>query len=183
MRPSVILFALSASRIVASPFVAAAVVTGRYLLALVLCAGAGVTDALDGYLARRWNATSRWGADLDSIGDKALVSVAYLSLGWTGDMPLWLVVLVFSRDVLILAAAMMLRRFAGVESFEHSLWGKIATQIHVLTLAMVMLRGAVSASGVALAASVLIWLAGAGTLWSGIDYAIRGARLACQSRN
>ena len=183
MKSTTFLNALSASRLVLTPLVAFAVVTGRYWTALVLCLAGGITDALDGYLARRWNAMSNLGANLDAIGDKALVSVTYLSLGWTGDVPWLLVALVFGRDLMILSGVAALSRFAGVSEFRHATWGKIATQIHVVTLAMVMLNGAMPGPTMAGLASGLIWLAGAGTVISGIDYVFRGVRLARAQRD
>jgi cardiolipin synthase len=183
MKPTTFLTALSASRLVLTPLVAFAVVTGRYWAALILCLAGGITDALDGYLARRWKATSNLGANLDAIGDKALVSVTYLSLGWADDVPWLLVALVFGRDLMILSGAAALSRFARVSEFRHSTWGKIATQIHVVTLGVVMLNGAMPGPTLARLASGLIWLAGAGTVISGVDYAIRGVRLAEAQRD
>ncbi len=178
MSSKTILTALSASRLVIAPVVALTILAGRYRTALVLCLIGGITDALDGFLARRWRATSSAGANLDSFGDKALVSLTYLSLGWVGDVPWWLVVLALGRDLMILGGALALRRFAGVTEFKHSVWGKLATQINLVTLAVVLLNGAMPGPGLQRVTSGLILLAGAATLWSGIDYVFRGIRLA-----
>jgi len=183
MQPSTIPTAVSALRLILAPCVAAAVLAGQYWTALFLCLGAGITDFLDGYLARRLRAISRAGAYLDPISDKVLVSVTYVALGWTGDIPWWLVALVLSRDLLTLVAAVALHSFTGVKDFEPSNLGKLATGIHVVTLATVILNGAITGPVIQLAASSLIWLAGVCTLWSGVDYAVRGFRLALGRRN
>jgi len=78
---------------------------GWILLAAGLFAVAAVTDALDGYLARRLNARTALGAALDPLADKALLSGAYVVLAWQGVLPVWLGVLVVGRDLAILAAA------------------------------------------------------------------------------
>src|SRR5579883_2909018 len=101
--------------------------------ALALFAAAAVTDALDGALARRFGWTSTAGAYLDPIADKALLSGLYLTLAVTGDIPWWLVGLIFGRDLLILAAAGLALLFTRLRAFPPSLWGKVSTIFQVLT--------------------------------------------------
>jgi cardiolipin synthase len=149
-------------------------VTGRWRAAAVLLAAAAVTDGLDGFLARRWNVSTRLGAYLDPIADKALLSGAFLALGIAGALPWWLVGLVFGRDVLILAGSLVAMCWKRRRDFPPSVWGKLSTLVQVLTAAVAVLARAWPEWGLAPAVAILMWLAAAATLWSGLDYA-RGA--------
>jgi cardiolipin synthase len=177
MRAATIPNVLTVLRLVAAPWIAWAILDGAYWTAVAVLALAGATDALDGYLARRLRATSRAGAYLDPISDKILISVVYVCLAWAGDVPWWLVALVFGRDLLILAAAGAIRARTGIRDFPPSVWGKLATLIHIVTVGTVMLARASQTVWAQEPISVLIWVAGTATVWSGIDYAVRGARL------
>jgi cardiolipin synthase len=83
------------------------IVTGRYGLAFVCFVAAGITDGVDGYLARRWNQRTELGAYLDPLADKALLVSIYVTLGIVGHLPSWLVILVVSRDVMIVGAVIL----------------------------------------------------------------------------
>jgi cardiolipin synthase len=89
----------------------------------------GITDGLDGWIARRWNAQSRLGAMLDPIGDKLLLSGSFLTLALDGAMERWLAVLVLGRDLVILlfAAGVLLLFSKKRTEFPPSWWGKAST--------------------------------------------------------
>ena len=76
-------------------------------VAFVLFLVAGVSDAVDGFLAKRFGMTTELGAYLDPLADKALIVSIYLTLGINGDIPRWLVILVVSRDILIVGGIML----------------------------------------------------------------------------
>lgn len=80
-------------------------VEGRYGTALCLFAAMGISDAVDGYLAKRYHWDSTVGKYLDPLADKAMLVSAYLTLGWLGVLPGWLVALVILRDVVIVSGA------------------------------------------------------------------------------
>ena len=84
-----------------------AIMTGWMLAAFLLFLAAGVSDAIDGYLAKRFAMTSELGAYLDPLADKALIVSIDVTLGVSGDIPRWLVLLVVSRDVMIVAAVLL----------------------------------------------------------------------------
>lgn len=104
----------------------------EWVWALWLMALAALTDALDGWLARRLGANSRRGEVLDPIADKALLSGAFLALVLNGTVELWLAVLVIGRDVLILAMAGGALLRASRRRFPPSLWGKASTVFQAL---------------------------------------------------
>lgn len=122
---------LTVLRLTLVPFVVRELWRGNYRLALVLLFVAGATDALDGYLARRFNWTSRFGAYLDPVGDKLLLVSVYLVLGLKDVVPRWLMWLVLGRDALILTMVAIALLFTQVRSFPPSIWGKLSTVIQI----------------------------------------------------
>src|SRR5258707_1786474 len=99
----------------------------RYELALGILVAAGVSDALDGLLARRLNQRTPLGAYLDPIADKLLLSSSYFILALKGKIAWWLTILVLGRDVLILVACAVILITVGYRPFPPSIWGKAAT--------------------------------------------------------
>ncbi|HZT28968.1 MAG TPA: CDP-alcohol phosphatidyltransferase family protein [Bryobacteraceae bacterium] len=169
--------AVTLFRMVLVPFILGAILEGEHLRALALFAAAAVTDALDGALARRFGWTSTAGAYLDPIADKALLSGLYLTLAVTGDIPWWLVGLIFGRDLLILAAAGLALLFTRLRAFPPSLWGKVSTIFQVLTAVAWMARNVTQSGVVEALAAALIWPTAAMTIWSGFHYGWRGFRM------
>ena len=100
---------ITLGRILLVPVVVWAIASGpRYMwIAFVLFLVAGVSDAVDGYLAKRFHMTTELGAYLDPLADKALIVSIYLTLGINGLIPGWLVILVVSRDIMIVGAVML----------------------------------------------------------------------------
>jgi cardiolipin synthase (CMP-forming) len=136
----------------------------EYRTALVLFAIAGLTDFLDGLAARKFGSTSRLGAALDPVADKALLSGAFLTLALTGAIETWVAVVVLGRDVLILAAAGVLYLAKSRHSFPPSVWGKIST---VVQIAFVLVVAGQVDGGIFLA---LKWATVALAVVSGADY-------------
>ncbi len=89
------------------PIVVWAISSGEMWVAFVLFLAAGVSDGVDGYLAKRFGMTSMLGAYLDPLADKALIVSIYVTLGINGVIPGWLVILVVSRDIMIIGAVML----------------------------------------------------------------------------
>jgi cardiolipin synthase len=99
---------ITLGRILLVPIVVWAIATpGAMWIAFVLFLAAGVSDAVDGFLAKRFAMTTELGAYLDPLADKALIVSIYLTLGINGDIPRWLVILVVSRDIMIVGAFML----------------------------------------------------------------------------
>ncbi len=98
---------ITLGRILLVPVVVWAIVSGAMLTAFALFLVAGVSDAVDGYLAKRFKMTSELGAYLDPLADKALIVSIYVTLGIAGNIPRWLVILVVSRDIMIVGAVML----------------------------------------------------------------------------
>jgi cardiolipin synthase (CMP-forming) len=98
---------LSALRLALAPFAAWAVLRDHDTAALAAFAVAGVSDLLDGYIARKYGFTSLFGARLDPIADKLLMLFCFVALLQIGAVPFWLVVLVLARDLLIAGGAIL----------------------------------------------------------------------------
>lgn len=94
-------------RILLVPVLVWAIAAGEMLAAFILFVVAGISDAVDGFLAKRFGMTSEIGAYLDPLADKALIVSIYVALGVTDAIPRWLVILVVSRDIMIVTAVML----------------------------------------------------------------------------
>jgi cardiolipin synthase len=157
-----------------APLAVRAILLGQSRQALGIFLAAAITDLLDGLVARRLDCSTRLGAYLDPVADKALLSSVYLALGISGGLPWWLVGIIFGRDILILAGAGVAFLLTRRREFAPSLWGKLSTWIQVMTAATVMVARAWPGSGLERWAGILAWPTAAITIWSGLDYA-RGA--------
>ena len=98
---------ITLGRILLVPIVVWAIASGAMWIAFVLFLVAGVSDAVDGFLAKRFDMTTELGAYLDPLADKALIVSIYVTLGINGLIPRWLVILVVSRDIMIVGAIML----------------------------------------------------------------------------
>ena len=99
---------ISLVRLLATPLIVWLVLSGEWTWSFFLFVAAGVSDAIDGFIAKRFNAATKVGAYLDPIADKVLLVAIYVAMGVSGLLPLWLVILVVSRDFLIVGGALLL---------------------------------------------------------------------------
>ncbi len=102
---------LTFARIFMTPWIGWAIVERNWSWALPMLFYTGMSDAVDGWLARTLKQQTALGAKLDPIADKLLLACVYLALGWCGELPWWLVGLVFARDLGILALAWYALRY------------------------------------------------------------------------
>jgi cardiolipin synthase len=98
---------ITLGRILLVPIVVWAIASGRMQLAFLLFLAAAISDAVDGFLAKRFGMTTELGAYLDPLADKILIVSIYVTLGITGVIPLWIVILVASRDFMIIGAIIL----------------------------------------------------------------------------
>ena len=171
---------LTILRIILIPGFVLLVVYGYLGWALVVFLTAGVTDALDGLIARRTGQRTALGAWLDPMADKLLLVTTFVvltlpSVPLTNHLPLWLTVFVISRDVVIVGVVAIVTLTAGPRQFRPSILGKLATATFILTTVVVMFfnyRGEQS-----IAVEVMVWLSLILTVLSAADYFIRLRRL------
>jgi cardiolipin synthase len=132
---------LSLARLLAAPYLFWLLWRGHFQTALLVMFLAGITDALDGFLARRLKVSSRIGEVLDPIADKVLLSGAFAALWLNGAIEGWLAALVLGRDALILAAAGIALLFSKApRRFPPSIWGKLSTIVQMALVVIVTAR-------------------------------------------
>ena len=119
-------------RLTLVPFAVRAILAGQHKRALTLVLIAGLTDVIDGTLARHFGMATDVGAYFDPIVDKCFLSAVYISLAVVSKVPRWLVIEIFTRDVLILGACGAAMLFAGARRFPPSVWGKASTFLQIL---------------------------------------------------
>lgn len=143
MRPLTLPNFITFTRMAMVPVFVIAVSDKDFRLALWIFVIAGLTDAFDGFLARRMDMQSRFGAYLDPIADKMLITVAYIALtfpqGQAVVIPLWLTILALFRDFVIMMVAGVLYMVEGLREFPPSPLGKATTFAQVATVAVVLL--------------------------------------------
>lgn len=146
-------------------------VWGHHAGALLCFALAGLSDGLDGYLAKRYGWTSRVGAVLDPLADKLLLVATYVTLAWLGALPAWLVVLVLLRDVVIVVGATLYNALIERLQPEPTPLSKLNTLAQIiLALAVLVDLGVWSLpEGVV---TVLIAAVLATTVASGVQYVL-----------
>jgi cardiolipin synthase len=122
---------------------------GRFLTALAVFIIAGITDGLDGLLARRFNQKSQLGTILDPIADKLLLVTAYIVLSLPQispnpiprhfPVPFWVTAAVISRDLFIVIGAAAINMVTGFKKFRPSLLGKINTTVQIISVALILI--------------------------------------------
>lgn len=169
MSPSIIPNILTVGRILAVPPLVYLLLSGNYFWALVLALAAGVSDLLDGWLARRFGWQSRFGGFADPLADKLLMLASYLTLAWLGELPWWLVAVILSRDLVIVCGGVIYHvRFEPVTADPTQL-SKFNTFCQVLLMWAVLVRLA----GVPLPMELqqgLVWLVAALALLTLVQY-------------
>jgi cardiolipin synthase (CMP-forming) len=153
---------------------------GRPGWALVVFAFAGVTDALDGLIARRAGQKTSLGAWLDPMADKLLLVTTFVMLtipqtDLVVRFPLWLTILVISRDVVIVITVAIVNIVMGVRTFHPSIWGKIATGTYLVTCVVVMWFNFLGRDSILV--DVGVWTSLGITMVSGFHYIWHASRI------
>jgi len=146
-----------------------------YFLALVLFVGAAVTDALDGFLARTLRQKTTLGSYLDPIADKLLLSSSFVTCAILKLIPVWLAVLVISRDIIISLGILVLIVNSFAIEISPTVISKWTTLAQILTIGLVILFQVIGQKIVPL--PLVFWATGILTIASGIDYVSKGFHL------
>ncbi len=149
--------------------IAGLLLSDRYVQALALFAVAGGSDALDGFLARRYGWTSRFGSLFDPLADKLLLVTSFICLSITQLLPVWLALVIFLRDLLILLGAGLFRMLAGPAQFAPSRLGKLSTLLQMVLVVCLLLEMSL-VPALAPVRWPLSWLVLVVTLGSGVQY-------------
>ncbi|MDB5403908.1 MAG: hypothetical protein QOF70_4189 [Acetobacteraceae bacterium] len=142
--------------------------------AFLLFVAAGVSDALDGWLARRYGGNAI-GALMDPVADKALLVTMYITLATVGALPAWLAILVVFRDLLIVGGICVLAVLGHAVTIRPLYISKLNTVVQILLIGVTLLQGGFG-FGIPGLADVLTWCVMATTLASGATYVWKAAR-------
>lgn len=144
---------LTVFRMVLIPIFVSLLFYQRFLLALVVFIAAGITDGLDGLLARRFHQQSQLGTILDPIADKLMLVTAFVVLSMRSvfpqplpkhlPVPFWVTVAAISRDVFIIVGAAAINMMTGFRGFRPSLLGKINTTVQIIAIAAIIFAASV----------------------------------------
>lgn len=140
----------------------------NFISALLLFLVGGLSDGLDGFLARRYHWQTDLGVILDPMGDKLMMLAAYLLLGWHNLLPWWLVGLVIFRDLIIVAGTLLYRKFVGEAKLKPLFISKLNTTVQIVLVLIVMLSQIINIHSLII--DSFIWLVTATTLLSGYAY-------------
>jgi cardiolipin synthase (CMP-forming) len=162
---------LTISRICLAPFLISAILERRFQLSFVLFVVAGLTDALDGGLARILKQRTVLGQYLDPVADKLLLSTLFLVLTHMSLIPTRVTVLVFGRDLGILVVAALLYAAVGRREFKPTFFGKASTFAQVFAVGLVLLHQFDEARWVVLSRSFALDATVVLTVASGLHYA------------
>ena len=175
---------LTMFRMVMIPLLITLLLGNRTGWALVVFILAGITDALDGLIARRYRQSSSLGAFLDPMADKLLMTACFIVLALpdhpksvpefhiTNHIPVYLTIVTISRDVFIVIIALLVHLTSGSTSFRPTMLGKITTVVQILTIGTVILLNYLQTEQEVLVRG-LVWLTLAVTLSSGFHYIYR----------
>jgi len=130
-------------RMLLVPFIAMGILYHRYGWTLVIFLVSGITDLLDGLIARKFHQRSRTGALLDPIADKLLLATTFILLTLPGiglhvAIPMWLTVVVFGRDIIIVVSAVAITITTGFKRFDPTFFGKASTVVQIACVLAVL---------------------------------------------
>ncbi len=166
---------ITLGRLLCVPLAIWLVLSGETAAAFWVFIAAGLSDAVDGFIARRFNQRSSLGALLDPAADKALLVSMYVTLGLAEHLPTWLVILVVFRDALIIGGFLLAAALGQAMRWEPLLISKVNTALQIAVVGAVL---AELGLGLALQrlASILVYATAATTVISGAGYLMRWTR-------
>lgn len=168
---------LSLLRIILVPVVVIFLIHGSYGKALFTFTLAGLTDALDGALARLLNCQTVLGAYLDPIADKMLLTASFVTLAILGIIPSWLTVIVISRDFIILLGIAILSILSVPYVIKPAFIGKVTTALQIGTIFLALLFQTITYEVGCNWIKIVFWLTGLFTITSGLIYITKGIKL------
>ena len=172
---------ISLGRLLLVPLAISLILEGSYAAAFWVFVIAGVSDAADGFIAKRFDRRTRLGALLDPLADKVLLVSVYLTLGVAGQLWTWLVVLVVFRDIMIVGGFLLIQAIAAEpKPFQPLFISKINTGVQVALVVYVLARRGLGADG-GLMDLVLSIAVAMTTVGSGMAYLFRWARILARS--
>jgi cardiolipin synthase len=168
---------ITLARLLCVPLAIWLILEARYGVAFWVFVAAGISDALDGYIAKRFDQRTPLGALLDPIADKALLAGVYITLGLADQLPHWLVILVVLRDFLIIGGYLLIQGTAAPQPLFIS---KVNTLVQISLVGFVLARLGLGIDDGWLT-SLFVDAAAVTTTWSGLSYLVRCIRILVES--
>ena len=159
-----------------------AIQEAHYDAALVIALAAGASDAVDGFLAKRFGWQSWLGAVLDPMADKLLLLACFVSLAVAGVLPVWLAALVIGRDLVIVAGAVAYHNLVGPLDARPTLLSKFTTCAQIALMLAMLVHLSRLGELPTLVNQTLLWLVVVSTAASGLDYVVRWSLKAMRER-
>ena len=166
---------ISLGRLLAVPLMVYLVLEQSYVFAFWLFLAAGISDAVDGFIAKQFGAETELGTYLDPLADKALLVAIYVTLGRTGDIATWLVILIVSRDLMIIGGALLFQTLTQSLKME-PLWISKANTTFQIALAGLVLAQVAYEFEIAVAVDLLLYIVAGTTVLSGGAYIVKWGR-------
>jgi len=166
---------LTILRILLAPAFVIVLLRHQYLYALIIFAVAGISDGLDGFIAKHYNQRTVLGAFLDPIADKVLILSAYICMAFLQIVPNWIAVIIISRDIIIALGVAVFGIFNVRFQVKPSLISKITTCLQIATVMVVLFDPAPHA--IAMVKSILYWATAGFTVLSGLHYIYSGVSM------
>ncbi len=167
---------LTIIRILLLPFFAAALIYNNYLYALIVFLLAGITDILDGFVARLKKQITDFGTILDPIADKFLLITSFVLMSLYGIIPKWIAIIVISRDLIVVTGCLMLYFVTHKLKIEPSIFGKAANALQFLLIGLTLLS--INIKGESLIPMPFLIIVAVLTAISGIQYVHKGLKIA-----
>lgn len=164
---------ITGMRLLAVPAVVWLVLSDRMAGAFWVFVAAGVSDAIDGYLAKRLDAHSVLGSYLDPLADKLLLLAIYILLGRAGFIPVWLVVLVIMRDAALLGGSILLVRTDRTAAMRPLMISKVNTVLQIVLASLVLAQLGIGVPRLGVGQDLLVYAVAATTVASGTAYLVR----------
>ena len=167
---------ISLARLMAVPVMIYLILNGSYFSAFWLFVAAGVSDAIDGYIAKQLGQATILGSYLDRLADKALLVGVFITLGHENLLPSWLVILVVFRDLVIIGGVVLLHISTNSVKMKPLIVSKINTAAQIFLVAIVLANLAFSQLAWSAFVLILVYIVTATTLASGGAYIVRWGR-------
>lgn len=174
---------ISLGRLLLVPLAISLILESNYWAAFWVFVAAGISDALDGFIAKRFNRRTRLGALLDPLADKVLLVSVYVTLGIAGQLWAWLVVLVVFRDLMIIGGFVLVQALSAMpKGFQPLFISKINTGVQVAVVGYVLARLGFGAQA-GRVDTVLGLAVAVTTVGSGMTYLVQWARILARSEH
>jgi cardiolipin synthase len=160
---------ISIIRLALVPFIVWTLLEGEFMQAFILFVAVGISDGVDGFIARNFNQRTELGAYLDPLADKSLLIAVFVVLGYLEVIPVWLAISVVTRDVLIAAGVMVAFIIGNPVEIKPLLISKANTAVQIV-LVSIAIGAPAFTYDLHLIKTILVWICGALTIASALAY-------------